>query len=325
MLVARNPDAFNARLAGTDAEGLAALRRGFEAAFGWAPPAEFDDWLAIEAALGIDAGEEDYWGAGDRSLLLDFFNPESHQATEALASGAFLAQNAEGLLAGLFPLSEDASGDRALASLLPDSLGLLRVHSFRHERGDLGEAQCLKSFVVNQWSSEDASEAGSPPGDVGLVRYEYLMELTAMLDMAMATERQAQPSLELPDSAQLYLRSRWLMRMVWGQPSELLSELLAQAPGLSEWDAERTLWRRHPVLTNYWMVAHSFLGNDSACAETVAVGLQASGLLTRRLAEHIRQLLAAPEDTHLGRLEPATFKELRRITRASARSDQLSV
>ncbi|MFP2959947.1 hypothetical protein ACLEPN_19460 [Myxococcus sp. 1LA] len=205
MLVARNPGDFNARLADADSEGLAALRQGFEAAFGWAPPAEFDDWLAIEAALGLDAGEEDYWRAGDRSLLLDFFNPNAPHAAEALSSGGFLAQNAESLLTGLFPLSEDASGDRVLASLLPDSLGLLRVHGFRHERGDLGNAQCLKSFIVSRWSSEDAREAGSPPGDVGLARYEQLMDLTATLDTTLAKERQAQPTaLEIPDSAQLY-------------------------------------------------------------------------------------------------------------------------
>ncbi|NVJ04131.1 hypothetical protein HUW63_02585 [Myxococcus sp. AM001] len=326
LLVARDPEDFRERLADTDSEGLAALRQGFEAAFGWEPPSEFNDWLAIESALGLDEGAEDYWRAGDRSLLLDFFNPEAPQSTEALSSGNFLAQNAEGLLAGLFPLSEDASGDRVLASLLPDSLGLLRVHGFRHERGELGEAQSLKSFIVTQWSSEAAPEAGAAPGDVGLARYEQLLGITATLDTELTVERHAQQTaLDPPDSAQLYLRSRWLMRMVWGRPTELLSEQLGQAPGLSEWAAERTSWRKHPVLTNYWMVAHYFLGNDSACAETVAVGLQAPGLLTRRLAACIQQLLATEGDTHLGNLGPATLKELRRIARASARSDQLSV
>ncbi|WNG14150.1 hypothetical protein [Cystobacter fuscus] len=325
LLVARDSEAFREQLAAKDPAPLTELRSGFERTFGWAPPEEFQKWLAIEGALGLDTGEADYWKSGDRSLFLDFFNAESPRALEALTTGSFVPQNAEELLAGLFRLSEDASGDRVLASLLPDPLGLLRVHAFSHERGNLGKAQSIKSFLLSGWASEEKPEKGGPPGDVGRPRYEELLAVADAADETLETMRRTkQPGQRIPDSQTLYQRSRWLIRMVWGRPSPSLAEHLTRAPGMTDWEAERPQLTHHPVLANYWMLAHYFLSNDAACAEAVAAGRQAPGLLTQRLAELVENLRTTPREARLGELGPEKLTELRRIARAEAQPGQLA-
>ncbi|MBU8897875.1 hypothetical protein KRR26_19855 [Corallococcus sp. M34] len=322
-IVARQPDEFNERLSSCDPSHARALLETFERTFGWTPPDEFQTWLAIEEALGVEEGNEGFWGSGDRSLFLDFFNSDTPQASDALRTGSYLPHNAEELLTGLFKLSEDAAGDRVLASLLPDELGLLSVHKVTHGRGALDKPQSLKTFLLTTWVSDERPDSEQAPGAVGIARYEELMALADSVDSILETQRQ-RPAQTTPDSKSLYHRAQWLIRMTWGHSNPLLAQHLAQAPTMADWASEQAVLLSMPVLTNYWMLAHYFLGNSTACTQAIAAGRQSPGLLTRRLAEQIDALLTAPEVTHLGDLSPARLSELRHLAREAASPAQLS-
>lgn len=322
LLVARDPVTFQSRLARIDMRELAAMPEDFEHTFGWRPPEELSSWRAIELALGLDEGSDGFWRAGDISLGSNIFVDSLPEMDESPETGDFLPANAEVLLTGLYRLAEDGSGDRTVVSVLPDPLGLFRVHSFQHGRGKLGRPRSLKTFLFTEWLSSDEPEEGGRPGLVGMERFEQLIGMATTVDDRLEAKRREASGESRLESSDLYTRSKWLMRPIWGRQSAALAEELAWAPDLGVWHSEKPLLTRVPLLANYWMVAHYFLGNEAACAEAVSLGLQSRGEPTRWLAQHVQRLLNAPGQTRLGRTGPRELEELRQQVRAAARPAQ---
>lgn len=326
LLMARAPVTFRERLAEVDMAELSEMPEDIAQTYGWRAPEELATWRSIELALDLDNGSEGVWKSGDLSLGLDLYPDALSPSEEELEGGDFLPPGAEVLFAGLFRLCEHASGDRTLVSLLPNPLGLLRVHSYSHDTGRLGRPRSLKSFVLNTWLSEmDPGEGPRRPGQVGIARFKQLVRVADAFDERLESVRRDHPLPAFLDSAKLYLRSRWLIDMLWGTPSVSLSEELAQAPGLEEWEAEKSLLLEQPLLAHYWMVAHYFLGNDAACDEAVEQGTQSRPEPTRWLAQFVRGLRDNPDTARIRRTGPRELAELRRQVRAAARPSQLAV
>ncbi|MFE8603864.1 hypothetical protein [Archangium violaceum] len=324
-LVAREPAAFRERLNAFDMARLTRMTAGFEHTYGWRPPEELVSWRAIELALDLDNDPECIWKSDDLSLGLQTYPDALGASEEEQRSGAFLPPSAEVLFAGLFRLTEDASGDRTLASLLPDPLGHIRVHAYGHEFGTLGEPQSLKSFLLTTWLSEmEPGEGPDRPGQVGLERFEELLGVADAVDARLESVRRDQQPPDFPDSSALHARSRWLMDPLWGHPGPSLAKELAQAPDLAVWDTELPRLPNSPLLANYWMVAHYFLGNDTACALAVEQGARAHSEPTRWIAQLISRFLAEPGQASLGRTGPQQLAALRQQVRAAARPSQLT-
>lgn len=324
LLVAREPATFRERLAEVDMAELAEMPDDIAQAYGWHAPEELATWRAIELALDLDNDTEGFWKSGDLSLGLDLYPDALSPSEEELDGGDFLPAGAEVLFTGLFRLCEHASGDRTLVSLLPDPLSLLRVHSYSHDTGKLGRPRSLKGFVLNTWLSEmDPGEGPRRPGQVGIARFKQLVRMADAFDERLeSVRRDHQPPAHL-DSAKLYQRSRWLLDLLWGTAGVGLAEELAQAPGLAEWETEKALLLEQPPLANYWMVAHYFLGNDTACDEALRQGAQATADPTRWVAQLVRSWRDNPETARLRHTGPQELAELRRQVRAAALPSQL--
>lgn len=327
LLVARNPATFRERLAQVDMAELSEMPDDIAQAYGWRAPDELATWRSIELALGLDSDTEGFWKSGDMSLGLDLYpdvlSPEDEE--EEMEGGDFLPPAAEVLFTGLFRLAEHASGDRTLVSLLPDPLGLLRVHSYGHDTGQLGRPRSLKSFVLSSWLSEmDPGEGPGRPGQVGIPRVKQLLRVVDAYDERLESIRRDHQPPAATDSAKLYARSRWLIDLLWGSAGPSLPEHLAQAPTLQDWEAEQSLLLEHPPLANYWMVAHYFLGNDAACAEAVRLASQARPAPTRWIAQAVSGLRGHPDTASLRRTGPGQLAEIRRQVRAAALPSQLA-
>jgi hypothetical protein len=293
--------------------------------YGWRAPEELATWRAIELALDLDEDTQGFWKSGDLSLGLDLYPDALSPSEEGLNTGSFLPPGAEVLFAGLFRLCEHASGDRTLVSLLPDPLGLLRVHSYAHDTGRLGRPRSLKSFVLDTWLSEmDPGEGPGRPGQVGIARFKQLVRTAEAFDERLESVRRDHQPPAFLDSAKLYARSRWLVDLLWGTPSVSLAEELNRAPDLEDWEAEKPLLLEQPQLAHYWMVAHYFLGNDTACDEALEQGARARPEPTRWLAWLVRRLSDNPDTARILRTGPRELAELRRKVRAAARSSQLA-
>ncbi|NVJ16489.1 hypothetical protein [Myxococcus sp. AM010] len=325
LLVAREPDLFRARLAGADMAEFAEIPDDIAQVYGWRAPDELSTWRSIELALDLDDDAEGFWRSGDFSLGLDLYPDALIPSGADVEGGDFLPPGAEVLFAGLFRLCDHGSGDRTLVSLLPDPLGLLRVHSYSHDTGRLGRPRSLKGFILNTWLSELEPEEGRrSPGQVGITRFKQLLRVADAFDDRLESARSGHPSAHFLDSAKLHDRSRWLLNVLWGTPSVALSEELAQAPGLKDWEDEKHLYPEQPMLLHYWMVAHYFLGNDSACEEALKLGALSSVEPTRWIADLVRRLREQPETARLERTGPRKLAELRQQVRAAARPGQLA-
>lgn len=325
LLMAREPATFRERISEVDMAELSEMPDDIAQTYGWRAPEELATWRAIELALDLDEDTQGFWRSGDLSLGLDLYPDALSPSEEELNTGSFLPPGAEVLFAGLFRFCEHASADRTLVSLLPDPLGLLRVHSYAHDTGRLGTPRSLKSFVLDTWLSEmDPGEGPRRPGQVGIARFKQLVRTAEAFDERLESVRRDHHPPAFLDSAKLYLRSRWLIDLLWGTPSAALSEELTQAPGLTEWEAEKSLLMEQPLLAHYWMVAHYFPGNDTACDEAVEQGAQARAEPTRWLAQLVRGLRDNPDTARIRRTGPRELAKLRRQVRAAARPFQLA-
>ncbi|RKH15032.1 hypothetical protein D7X74_19155 [Corallococcus sp. CA047B] len=319
-LVARDRATFRSRLASLDMRFTDARVEALREAHGVLPPGEFREWEALRQALQGNEEPESHWCSEDRSLRLDI---PLHVPDDPQALAELLPSYSAGLIAGLFLLSEDASGDRILLSLLPGPGDTLIIFPFIHERSTLHPARTLKRFLLTEWLSEDEPDPDEAPGQVGESRYEELLDVAREHDERLPAFTPGSPeSLIAADSERLYQRSHWLTGILWGRPGPRLTEQLARAPGAADWKLERPWLSRQPLLANYWVLAHYFLGNEDACRTVITAAHQSPAALTRGIARLVEGWLNAPGQARLAKLDATTLANLRRVVRGSARADQ---
>src|SRR5262249_46366386 len=144
------------------------------------------------------------------------------------------------------------------------------VHVFDHETGELDGAMyySLADFVYTCWGEPDK-------------------QLVGAFNKAMKATR---AKLGGAEPRALVGRVSGVWSLPTGDAGYRLAEAMAQAPDFATWEAEKKLIAKTPVLANYWMLAHYFLGNDAACREAVALGAKAPGTLTPALAKLVGAL-----------------------------------
>ncbi|NVJ24058.1 MULTISPECIES: hypothetical protein [Myxococcus] len=320
-VVAREPAHFRARLASVDPAALQARLTDIRRVLGIAPPAQLQEWEAIQHALNSRDSADSIWNSEDRSLRLDV---PSRMPADLDALAALLQSYPEGLFAGLFVLSEEASGDRVLMSLLSEPGQPLLVFPYAHGRGALRAAHSLKNFLLTAWLSDNEPEPDEAPGWVGDPHYEALQEVAREHDARLAVPSPDARAPTAPRSLHLHGRSRWMYGVLWGRPSPSLKEYLEQAPGDAEWGVEKQELSANPLLANYWMLAHYFLGNEKACTAAVVAGHQNPAELTRGLARLVEAWLAAPSRARIGEVDATALERVRQAVSDSARPDQRS-
>ncbi len=188
------------------------------------------------------------------------------------------------LCTGLLRFGSDPSGDTAFVVTLPGATA--PVHAYDHETGELdaGDYPSLANFVAASWGkAKRAKLVKRPP---------------------------------LEDAHVLFERMKWLWMLPSGEPGYRFAADMAHAPRFEAWLVEKQALT--PVLANYWLLAHYFLGNDAACTEAIALAAKLPGEATAELAKLVGALLAAPTRATLGKLAPRTLAELRAAARKNA-------
>jgi len=242
-------------------------------AFGWAPPTELAEWEGVKGAYRKLVMEiSDVWMIGGTLA----FKPVP---IETLLTGDGVMT----LLTGLLHFGDDPSGDSCFVSTLPSPDGLARIHVYDHETGELGsEYRSIAQFVFENWNE--------------------------------SAKRDRTAAKKLPvehDPRALFERMKWLWGLPLGEPMYGFAEDIAKAPDFATWEKEKKSLAKNPVIANYWMLAHYFLGNHAACAEAVAIGKQVPGTYTPALAKIVAQLLAQPAKAKLGKVTAKKLVELR--------------
>ena len=223
-------------------------------AFGWTPPKELAEWEGVKGAYRKLVMEiSDVWMLGGTLAV-------KPAPIETLMTGDGVMT----LLTGLVHFGDDPSGDGCFVSTLPSPDGLARIHVYDHETGELGsEYRSLAQFVFENWNEAAKRDRAAPK--------------------KLPVER---------DPRALFARMKWLWGLPLGEPMYGFAEDIANAPDFATWEKEKKLLATTPVLANYWMLAHYFLGNHAACAEAVAIGKKAPGTYTPALAKIVAQIVS---------------------------------
>ncbi|HOX46226.1 MAG TPA: hypothetical protein PK668_21660 [Myxococcota bacterium] len=281
-----------------------ALLEAYERAYGWRPPAELVEWAALAPGYRAVLDDvSDVWMVGGGI---------DHVAGKHAPRLERLVHDHDGLLTllcGLELFGHDPSGDRCFASSLPHPRELAEVHVYNHENGELdGDLyHSIADFVFSCWAPEDEDGERDEAGDRRLQAAFHRERETARRQLAVHADGRA-----------LFGRMKWLWSLPTGEPGYRFAEDMQRAPTFADYERERELLPRTPVLANYWLLAHYFLGNLGACAEAAALARQAPGTLTPALAQAIQALLDRPAKAKLGKLQPGVLAELRQAVRKNA-------
>lgn len=275
------------------------LAGAWEAFFGWRPADELIEWTGVARGYGAVFDDvSDVWML-TRGIEWIRKAPRVEKLLGDLEASITL-------LTGLELFGHDPSGDRCFVSTLPSRTRTAEVHVYNHENGELDGA-LYYSIGDLIFSCYHPGEDEEPPSD---------KKLLAAFNKDMEKARKGLPKLEEPRA--LFNRVKWMWELPAGEPGYHFAEDMARAPTFADFEKEKALFPKAPWLANYWLLAHYFLGNAQACAETVQLAAKAPGAATPALARLVGALLDAPKKAKLGALEPAQLAELRAAVQKNA-------
>jgi hypothetical protein len=262
------------------------------AVLGWDVPAELDRWLAMSREL---EGEELIVTLRAGTEWVDALSALARDSAALWAPGDADPSRPEvlvTLLTGLVYIAEDDTVSRYYASLLPGRSKHAEVH--RLHEGDF-----------ELFGSDDHT------------RFASLGTLLNWVCTQSGSSRRFGRSIPLSrarlpleqDAARLARRSLWLAYAVaasdadsaalTGPRGEVMRRYFELAPGYRDWENEKPLLEKAPVLANYWLLHHHLLGNGRELSETVALARRAPGMATAGL---VRELERAQREKTYGAL-----------------------
>jgi hypothetical protein len=220
---------------------------------------------------------------------------------------SFLVQ----IFTGLERFGSDPSGDTCFLDTLPNSFGTTEVIIFDHEIGKPADyvAYSISDFVSDTWSESYDDETDEEINKIS----EDTEKIVNQFNKEAKKNREKRPYYHNP--VLLYKRTNWLQGHPTGKPTYAFAKEMAQAPTFDDWLKEKSLLAKEPVLTNYWLLAHFFLGNDNACKEAITLANETPGLVAKNLAVIIEKLLHDPAKAKLGELTNEKITKLKLETR----------
>ena len=89
----------------------------------------------------------------------------------------------------------------------------------------------------------------------------------------------------------LFDRTQWIHEHTQGKISSEFNRAIKKAPDFATWEKEKELVGKEPVISNYWLLAHFFLGNTKACKECIELSKKTPGMVTKELSIMIKNAL----------------------------------
>lgn len=227
------------------------------------------------------------------------------------------------ILTGLELIGSEGSGDRCFLSTLPNPLGTTEIYLYDHEVGKIEDrlGYSIAHFVADRWASEEyesiEDDGNKKDLDTGIVPKKTFNDFTKKARQRL----KKRPYYH--DPVVLFRRTHWLSGHALGSPTYKSAYKMADAPPYAVWEKEIDLVAKEPVLANYWMLAHYFLGNNKACRATIEEAKKAPGEVSPKLAVIIEKLLDDPKKAKLGQLKPSQLNRLKLDTRKNSLAELL--
>jgi len=223
------------------------------------------------------------------------------------------------ILTGLEMFGSDPCGDSCFIDTLPNPFDTTQVLVYDHETGEPSgyTAFSIADFVSDKWSLsydyETEEETEKNTDDINKIIKIFNKE----------AEKTGQKRLYYNTPIELFKRVHWLLGHPTGEPTYEFASKLSDAPKFADWEKEKKLITTVPVLANYWLFAHYFMGNNNACTELIPLAKQSKSLVTKKLAEIIENLIKKPKKAKLGNLNSKDLSKLLNETRKNCLPEHL--
>ncbi|MCG6169465.1 hypothetical protein [Leptospira sanjuanensis] len=236
------------------------------------------------------------------------------------------------LFTGVAHFGSDGGGDSCWVNLLPHAEGSAEVHRYNHEIGELEDEPffSISHFIAANWSNEDddyddddyEDEEEDDEESVPDIRVESVMDSKVIKQYEKEAQKKYDQRPFYTKSLDLFERTSWLLGHSYGDPAYAYAEKLASAPNFKDWEEEKKLLSKSHSLAAYWMLAHYFMKNESACREACELSQKLPGEILPALAKKILSLLDGKSDS-IGKLNAKKLQELREQTFRNCDSKQI--
>lgn len=245
-----------------------AKRTAFRDLFGWMPATEAGEFSGLMPAYEkLQRYVSDVWMLGD---------PLAEAPTLLKKSKLPLAAHGLTMLTGLVEFGHDPSGDGCLLGTIADG-ETAEVWIHNHENGEIETVfPSIAAFIARYFTPDGEDEDLRP--------LHALINRLSGDHQKTAAKQQPWMSVE-----QLFSRAQWLMPLLTDEEPYQLAKKLEQAPTFAHWLVEKPLLTTHPMLANYWMLAHFALGNESALTEALDLARHCPGRMTAALRAQVEK------------------------------------
>jgi hypothetical protein len=249
------------------------ILKNFESFFGYKPSKEFIELAECFPAYTryFESISDTWMLEGDISYVGDFIKKDTK--VENLINGdGFIFT----LLTGLERFGSDPSGDSCFLNTLPHPVDTAEVYGYDHECGELNGyvAFSLADFVSDIWVTSYDFESDEEIDK----STDKVKKVIASFNNGYKAEIKQRPYYD--DPKVLFDRAEWIFGHTTGEPSFHFAEKMSGAPDFKKWKKEKNLISKVPVLANYWLLAHFFLGNKNACRECIELAKKTPGKVT---------------------------------------------
>ncbi len=292
-----------------------AVLKDYEAFYGYTPVNEFVELEESLAGYGkFFQNISDVWmlegGISYVSKML-----KKPEIEKAINDYGFLLT----ILTGMEKFGSDPCGDSCFLDILPNALGIAEVIIYDHEVGKPGGyvAYSIADFISEKWDETydlDTNEEIYKSNGESKKAVDQFNEKVRKV-------RKERPAYHMPES--LFKRVHWMLGHPTGRPTYAFAEKMDDAPKFEDWIREKNLIEKEPVLANYWMLAHFFMGNNNACKEAIDLAKKSPGIVTQKLAEIMENLFRKPGKASLGKLDSKKLDELISETRKNLMAEHL--
>lgn len=181
------------------------------------------------------------------------------------------------LFTGVERIGSDGGGDGCLIGMAGDGVSHV-VYRYNHEVGTIDDVMygSINSLIASAFGV--GTDADEDDGD-GELEFEFPAGLGKSRDAVAAHIAKFNQKVEqglaarplCRDPLRLFERCHWLLQHTTGDPTFQFAAHMRTAPNFALWQQEREMLASEPLLANYWLLHHFFLGNRLALDEALEI------------------------------------------------------
>ncbi len=203
------------------------------------------------------------------------------------------------MLTGVEMAGMNGCGDQCAYTYLPNQIGTTDFFEYDHETGSLDGTHwySIADFISDEWNETYDDDTDD---DIGKHTAKALKAIKSFNADYEARSGQ-QPFYHNPKV--LFKRTNWIHGHASGNPTYAYIKKMSDAPTFDDWLKEKALIKDEPVLANYWILAHFYLGNKNSFNEVLELAKDSKSLLTRQLVGFYKTVRDNPKSKDFGEFD----------------------